>query len=192
MKYPVILVHGLNDTSARMKHIEAALRNSGCTELPVSLEPSSGKLGIDDLAQQLKSFINTKVAPHQKIDLIGFSMGGLVGRYFLQRLNGINKVRHFISISTPHNGTWVAYLLWNKGAKQMRYKSSFITELSSDVLKLESLKVTSIWTPFDLMILPASSSHLYFGKEIIVKSILHSQMVSNKQLIKAIVIELGL
>ena len=97
MKYPVIPVHGLSDTSARMKHIEAALRNSGCTVLPVSLEPSSGKLGIDDLAQQLKSFIDTKVEPHQMIDLIGFSMGGLVGRYFLQRLNGINKVRRFIS-----------------------------------------------------------------------------------------------
>lgn len=190
MRNPVIIVHGFNNNETKMKHIAKSLSDLGCTVFSVSLKPSSGKLGIDDLAQQLKNFISDKIDSDQNIDLIGFSMGGLVCRYYLQRLNGLNKVDHFITISTPHNGTWIAFLLCNKGAKQMRFASDFIIDLNKDLDKLKSLKFTSIWTPFDLMILPTSSSHIDFGKEIKIKCLLHPLMVSNKKCIKAIECEL--
>ncbi len=37
-------------------------------------------------------------------------MGGVVSRYYLQRLGGLARVRRFVTISSPHHGTVTAYL----------------------------------------------------------------------------------
>lgn len=189
-KNPVVLVHGIFCTANEMRHIEGYLRNGGWTVYAVSLKPNSGRIGIDELASQLDKFIKDHIQPNQKFDLVGFSMGGLVCRYYIQRLGGLPRIEHFITISTPHHGTWLAYLLNNAGAKQMRVNSEFICGLNKDIDTLSSLKFTSIWSPFDLMIIPASSSHLNFGNEIKIFGILHPLMVHIHKCIKAIKAEL--
>lgn len=142
------------------------------------------------MAEQLRLFIQQNVKQDQSIDLIGFSMGGLVSRYYIQRLSGMGRVKHFITISSPHHGTLMAKLLNNKGSKQMRPNSDFIQGINKDVNDLNQIKFTSIWTPLDLMIIPASSSHLPFGKEIRINCLLHPLMTSNKECIKRIKEEL--
>jgi len=60
----------------------------------------------------------------------------------------------------------------------MRPDSPLLQDLNSDVAMLERLNLTSIWTPLDAMILPASSSHLPIGKEMQVWVPLHRDMVT--------------
>jgi len=189
-KNPVFLVHGFCDDDSKMKHIAKSLLTEGYTVYSTKLEPSAGQLGIDDLALQLNDFIKSNVKDEQRIDLVGFSMGGLICRYYLQKLNGLCRTDHFISISTPHHGTITAFTLWNKGALQMRYNSAFLLDLNNDLDKLNTLHFLSIWTPFDLMIVPASSSHVAVGCEKKVNCILHPLMVSDKYCINAIKCEL--
>src|SRR5437870_13355800 len=43
--------------------------------------------------------------PGERIDLVGHSQGGLVGRYYVQKLNGAHRVRHLVTLGTPHRGT---------------------------------------------------------------------------------------
>jgi 2',3'-cyclic-nucleotide 2'-phosphodiesterase (5'-nucleotidase family) len=43
-------------------------------------------------------------------DLIGYSMGGIVTRHYLQARNGDTRTRRYISLSAPQNGTLTAYL----------------------------------------------------------------------------------
>jgi triacylglycerol lipase len=94
------------------------------------------------------------------IDVLGFSMGGIVGRYYTQRLDHRKRVRHLITVGSPHRGTWTAHLLPRNGARQMRPGSRFLRELNHDVHDLGHVTLSSIWTPFDLMIVPAGSSKL--------------------------------
>ncbi|MBO1052296.1 MAG: alpha/beta fold hydrolase [Dolichospermum sp. DET73] len=176
---PVLLVHGINDTGAVFNKMASYLREQGLSVHTVDLVPNNGAEVLDKLAQQVANYIATTFEAEQPFDLVGFSMGGLVSRYYIQRLGGIDRVQRFITISSPHKGTIVAYGTWLAGAVQMRPNSDFINNLNSDVEMLKQLNFTSIWTPYDLMILPAESSQLGIDKEVILPVILHPLMLTD-------------
>lgn len=157
-KNPIVLVHGLWDTDAIFQQLRPYLVQRGWQVHSLDLIPSDGSAPLEVLAQQLAEFIDRTFLPQQSIDLLGFSMGGIISRYYVQRLNGLARVRRLITIASPHRGTIVAYLSNKPGAKQMRPFSKFLTSLNNDVDQLRSLQVTSTWTPFDTMIVPGWSS----------------------------------
>jgi len=184
---PVLLVHGINDTGAVFDKMAFYLRQQGLSVYTVDLVPNNGSEVLDKLAQQVANYVNDTFAVEQSLDIVGFSMGGIVSRYYIQRLGGINRVRRLITISSPHKGTIVAYGSWLAGALQMRPHSDFINDLNSDVEMLNQLNFTSIWTPYDLMILPATSSQLGIGKEIILPVVLHPLMLTDTRVLTKVV-----
>jgi triacylglycerol lipase len=183
---PILLVHGLTDTSHKMRKIASHLRGLGWKVYDIDLKPNSGDAKLEVLAQQVADLVERIFPPHQPIDLLGFSMGGLVSRYYIQRLGGIDRVQRFISVSAPHNGTVAAYFTTRAGCVQMRPNHQFIADLNRDVDRLQHLNITSIWTPFDLMILPARSSQLGFGTDISLPVLSHVQMVFDRRILNAI------
>ena len=78
--------------------------------------------------------------PVKKIDIIGHSMGGLIGLYFIKKLGGHEKVRKLVMIGTPLNGTWVALVgvttmgLWSASSWQLLPRSRFLSELKAGPL----------------------------------------------------------
>lgn len=163
---PVVLVHGYLDTSAKLQKMASFLRGSGWTVYTPTLSPSNGAATIEELATQLKSYMDAHIEPCQKIDLVGFSMGGLICRYYAQRLGGLRRVRKLVTISSPHHGTLTAYASGRPGCLEMRPNSVFLNALNRDADMLAKLDLTTVWTPLDLMIVPANSSHLGIGREI--------------------------
>ncbi|MEA5620329.1 triacylglycerol lipase [Cronbergia sp. UHCC 0137] len=178
---PVLLVHGINDTGAVFNKMARYLRQEGWSVYTLDLLPNNGAGLLDQLAQQVANYVSTNFEPKQPLDLLGFSMGGIVSRYYVQRLGGIKKVQRFITISSPHQGTVVAYGSWLSGCVQMRPNSPLIKDLNSDVEMLKQLNFTSIWTPYDLMILPAKSSQMPIGKEVILPVALHPWMLKDSR-----------
>ncbi|NJN56128.1 MAG: triacylglycerol lipase [Leptolyngbyaceae cyanobacterium SL_5_9] len=183
---PVLLVHGIDDTAILFNRMTTYLQQQGWTVHSLDLIPNNGSVGLDRLAHQVARYIEQNFAPDQPIDLIGFSMGGIVSRYYVQRLGGIDRVQRFITISSPHNGTWTAYFRPNLGGNQMQRNSAFLYDLNQDVAALAQINFTSIWTPMDLMILPAVSSRLPVGREVILSVPSHPQMVTDARCLKAI------
>lgn len=180
---PVVLVHGITDTFAIFKPMTQQLERSGWQVYSLDLIPSNGDCELDQLAKQLAAFIEHTIPAGQSIDLVGFSMGGLVSRYYVQRLGGIDRVMRFITISAPHNGTIAAHLSLRPGCLQMRPNSSFLKDLNRDVKMLDRINFTSIWTPLDGIIIPAHSSVLPVGEAIQINVPLHAWMVSDKRAI---------
>ena len=178
---PVLLVHGINDTGAVFNKMAFSLRQQGLSVHTVDLIPNNGSEVLEKLAQQVANYVNDTFATAQPLDIVGFSMGGIVSRYYIQRLGGINRVQRFITISSPHHGTIVAYGTWLAGALQMRPHSDFLNDLNSDVEMLKQLDFTSIWTPYDLMIIPTESSQLGIGKEITLPVLLHPLMLTDSR-----------
>ena len=183
---PVVLVHGITDTFALFQVMTQQLERSGWRTYGLDLMPSNGDCELDRLAKQLAEFIEANLPADQPLDLVGFSMGGLVSRYYLQRLGGIERAQRFISISTPHNGTIAAYLSQRPGCVQMRPNSAFLNDLNQDVKMLDRINFTSIWTPLDGIIVPANSSVLPVGETIQVKVPLHAWMVTDKRSISLV------
>ena len=108
-------------------------------------------------------------------------------RYYMQHLGGLARVRKFITISTPHNGTLLAYGLSNKGALQMRPNSKFLNELRRCSHQLESVDPVTIWTPFDLMIVPPGSSRMPGWKDVRLPVIFHPWMLRDRKSIEVVV-----
>jgi len=188
-RYPVLLVHGITDTQVVFNRIALYLRNQGWAVYALDLVPNDGAIALDKLAHQIADYIADTFEPNQPLDLVGFSMGGLVSRYYVQRLGGIDRIQRFVTISSPHKGTILAFASSLPGCVQMRPNSAFLQDLNSDVQMLKRLNFTSIWTPYDLMILPARSSslaHLNIGKEITIPVALHSWMLKDSRILAAL------
>ncbi|HLP87213.1 MAG TPA: triacylglycerol lipase [Nostocaceae cyanobacterium] len=189
-RHPVVLVHGINDTGAVFNKMAFNLQEQGWSVYALDMVPKNGSAPLEKLAQQVADYINMNFAPEQPLDLIGFSMGGLVSRYYVQRLGGIARVKRFITISSPHQGTVVAYGSQLDGCMQMRPNSPFLQDLKADVEMLKQINFTSIWTPYDLMIVPANSSSLGVGKEIIIPVVLHPWMLTHSSVFDVVVLAL--
>jgi triacylglycerol lipase len=159
----IILVHGFTDSPRRVRFMARYLRRRGWTVHTPELTPSNGTALLEDLAAQLATFIGIHAAPGERLDLIGFSMGGLICRYYLQNLGGAVRTDRFISIASPNNGTQVAKLLPGAGMRQMRPRSSFLEALNEDVSALQTVVCTVFYTPFDFVIVPSKSSLVPFA-----------------------------
>ncbi len=183
---PLLLIHGLTDTSYKMRKIASYLHGLGWQVHTIDLIPNNGDTRLEILAGQVVDFVSQTFAPQQQIDLIGFSMGGLVARYYIQRLDGIDRVQRFITISSPHHGTLAGYFSQRPGCVQMQPNSKFIQDLDRDVTVLARLNFTSIWTPFDLIILPPSSSQLGIGTEVMLPVLAHPLMVFDRSCLETI------
>jgi len=183
---PVLLLHGIDDTSDAMAHLSGYLAGRGWTVGSMNMTPNDGADPMDLLAKLVAKGIENQFPDGQAIDLVCFSMGGIVARYYLQRLGGLERVRRLVTISAPHHGTYTAYFRRNAVGRQLRPGSPFLTDLNRDVRSLAKLQVTSIWTPFDLMIFPASSSRLPFGQQVIVPVLAHPLMQRDRRVFAAV------
>jgi len=166
--------------------MSAWLRQRGFDVYTFNLTPNNGDAPLEDLAAQLHAFIDSRLGALQLLDIVAFSMGGLVARYYLQHLGGIERVTRFIAISSPNHGTRTAYLRNNPGARQMRPDSAFLADLNRDVTALSRIRVTTLWTPFDLMILPATSSTHLPGRSVRVSVLLHPLMLFDPRVLKLV------
>jgi triacylglycerol lipase len=107
---PVILVHGLFgfDRMGRLDYFRGIARHLetlGCHAHAVKL---SRARSVPERARELCDAITA--LPHERVDLIAHSMGGLDARYALAHFGLASRVRSLVTVGTPHRGTPLADL----------------------------------------------------------------------------------
>lgn len=189
-KRPVVLVHGIYSNGADMQRLARHLRAEGRLVLTPSLEPNGGAMPLDEMARQLAGYIS-KELPEGQFDLVGFSMGGLVARYYLQRLGGVERVSHYVTMATPHHGTWTAWLQKDPGVIQMRPGSAFLLDLAKDAEVLRQVKFTSFYTPLDTVIVPSRNSEMPQAHNVRLWAAIHPSWILDRRCLRAISAALG-
>ncbi len=105
----------------------------------LSLKPNWAQKGIEPLAGQIDAYAREQFGS-RRFDLVGFSLGGLVSRYYVQRLGGLRTVWIISSpCPPPHHGTafaTFAHLIPNRGCREMRPGSPFLRDLAQDADEL--------------------------------------------------------
>jgi len=182
----VLLVHGIADSAASMQILRTRLARDGRETLAISLKPSDGSSGLEALALQLYDYVQTHFAVGERFDLVGFSMGGLVCRYYVQMLGGSSRVDRLVTISTPNHGTLPAFLNRRVACKEMRPGSDFLRRLNDDWSTLREVEVSSFWTPLDLVIIPAKSSRLSIGMNKSIRVLAHPLMILQRRSLEEI------
>jgi pimeloyl-ACP methyl ester carboxylesterase len=109
---PVLLIHGYMATRGSLHLLERHLTDRGHIVIsyplgfPVNLGDIRDSAGL--IARKVESIVaQTGVT---EIDVVGHSLGGLVGLFYLKRLGGRHRVRRLIMLGTPTQGTWSALL----------------------------------------------------------------------------------
>jgi pimeloyl-ACP methyl ester carboxylesterase len=133
---PVLLLHGFLGTRGSMFMLERRLANDGICVFSFNL----GSFNTRDIRasaflihRKIESIL--RQTPVTKIDIIGHSMGGLIGLYYVKKLGGHEKVRKLIMMGTPQRGTWSALAgvatvgLWSPSSWQLLPGSRFLREL---------------------------------------------------------------
>jgi triacylglycerol lipase len=157
-RLPVVLVHGIFDSENAMRSWKRLLRKQGYETFSITFRPATGHASIGELAAQLDAFVRENIPEAQRFHLVGHSMGGLVMRCYAQRFDSARRVCGFVTLGSPHRGSWWAHALPRAGCVDMRVGSELLRDLEAGDVKLAALQPLSIWTPFDLMILPCTSS----------------------------------
>jgi triacylglycerol esterase/lipase EstA (alpha/beta hydrolase family) len=193
---PVLLAHGIDDTARNLRPIARRLHKLGWAEAEVEIcefHPNDGTGGLLPLVEQLDRSARALAARTgaEKIDIVAFSMGALVARYWLMRVPGHVPVRRYVSISGPHHGTLIGYLRWNAGGEQMRPNSRLLLDLAKDEGQWGAVEVYSFWTPLDLVVVPAISSRLKGAVERTFPVVLHPLMMYDGRVISAVAEALG-
>lgn len=191
---PVLLVHGIDDDHRTMLPLQRHLAAQGWHHLKaIDLVPNDGTAGIDVLAGQVdraaQALMQETGSP--RVDVVGFSMGALVSRYWMQQEGGKRYVRRFVSLAGPHQGTWAAYTRANAGGRQMRPGSALLVALDRDADPWGEVQVWSFWTPYDLVIVPASSSVLPRARHATFPVLLHPWMLTDERVLRAVSQALG-
>jgi len=186
----VVLVHGIFETGAALKILKKRLEKRGFECYVPRLKPNDGRGGLDKVALRLKQDIDSRFGPDQPIHIVGFSMGGIVSRQYLQMHGGAARCENLITISSPHHGTKVAWLYPSQGATEMRPGSPFLTQLQKTQDKLGEIPVASYRTPMDLIILPPTSSIWDRAENVEYPILMHPLMIKSNLVITDIELRL--
>jgi triacylglycerol lipase len=182
-KRPVVLVAGIFDTGDKMTPVDDALARYGFnTRYKVDLIPSDGSVSLTILAAQLKVAIERICTQNQTqtIDLVAYSMGAIVSRYYLQNLGGLRRTAHLVTIAAPHHGTLAGFFVKGPAPREMRTGSQFMAQLNDGAGILCRIPCASLWTPFDGVILPASSSVVPWAHNQAFRAPTHPDMLGDR------------
>ena len=179
---PIILIHGLWNNSSIFSLVTSKLDEFGIEYFAPTLNHSYGMTSIIDFTYTLNESIFDKYGLEKELDILGFSMGGIIGRYWIQKFNGYKRTRRFISVGSPHKGTLVAQLVPKypfRGISEMKLNSKFLRELANNDFFLNDIECINFFTYWDTMVFPGWWTNLNFGKKISVKVYKHRNLVRN-------------
>lgn len=193
MTRPLVLVHGLWDTPRLFRRLIQAVdqphRPLHAPHLPHGL----GVVPLRELAQRLDRSIQDRFGPDTVIDLFGFSMGGVIGRTWLQECNGARRTHRFFSVGSPQNGTLAALPVPRcllAGAADMKPGSDLLQALNCDRTSLATVACRSYFCRWDLMVCPGWQAVLPLGPRIEIPVWTHQQLIAHPRAIARLAADL--
>ena len=181
-KRPIFLIHGLWNNPKLFEKLIKKIRDDDYELHRPHLPHKFGKTSLRQLASDLDSKIKQLVGSEIEIDIVGFSMGGLISRFWLQNYGGFLRTKRFFSIGTPHYGTYTAQMIpafLMPGIAEMKRGSSFLSQLNNDQSSLEKVECTSFFTKWDLMSFPGWQSKLSIGDSYQLPVLTHKELITN-------------
>lgn len=158
-RLPVIYVPGFGAPSLHSKYFRSRLEIEGFkvfeADLPY-LQTGDARDSAAELAlqvQKARSYFDS-----DKVNLIGHSLGGIISRYYLQKLGGWRYVEKVVYLGTPHKGTyWGVFVPMTKAGRQLVPGSELLEEMNSDPSRCKNIKCLSIVSNFDEVVVPKDS-----------------------------------
>jgi triacylglycerol lipase len=157
---PILLVHGFVDNRSIFTLLRRQLRRRGFGRI-VALNYSVLTGDVRAAARRLGDAVERLAAEtgYDRVHVVGHSLGGLVARYYAQRMGGDARVHTLVTLGTPHAGTWTAHALPHALARQLRPSSDLVRELREPAPACRT-RFVAIWSDLDQLMIPRSTARI--------------------------------
>ena len=190
---PLVLVHGLLDSPAVFGPLLRALGGGRGDPLIPALPLRLGLTPIETAAGELGRWIDAAYPGATPIDLLGFSIGGVIARTWIQHHGGHRRTRRFISVGSPQQGTLTAWP-WPRrlfrGLADLRHGSALLRALNGDLSTLAGIDCHSFYSALDLAVLPGCQAVLPIGERTLLPVATHPQLLRDPAAIEPLAREL--
>ena len=185
---PIILVHGYIMNRANFLPLAHRLTCAGLGPISGFEYWSLGK--TSSAARRLGAYVDKVCAATgaDKVDLIGHSMGGMVGRYFVSLGGGGEQVRNLITIGSPHAGTDVSGFGFGRPQRELHPGSGLLDRLESAPVPPDT-RITSIWSRSDALV-PAMAADLRGVEQIVFDDLGHLSLLASRRVANEIIARL--
>ncbi|MFI1730590.1 esterase/lipase family protein [Streptomyces acidicola] len=159
VKPPVVLLHGFIDNRSVFVLLRRSLTQHGRRQIE-SLNYSPLTCDIRTAAAALGRRLEEicERTDCERVDIVGHSLGGLIARYYVQRLGGDARVRTVVTLGTPHGGTRVAPLAdAHPVVRQMRPGSPVLEELREPAPGCRT-QFVAFWSDLDHLMDPLETA----------------------------------
>ena len=175
----VLLTSGWGNVDLGWTYFSKKFRDSGFDVMWASY-PWRGFVGIEESAKEVSKSLRVIKDEYEHVTFVRHSMGGLIGRYIIQNLDGDQFVDAYVSIATPHQGSAMAFLAnWSKSAQQMKIDSSFLKDLNEGYWP-EEMPTLTLSGGWDSLVFPqfratfdGAKAHTHIGKTTHTGLLLH-------------------
>lgn len=155
---PIILVHGLVDNRSIFTLLRRALRRRGFGRI-LTLNYSPFTQDVRSVAARLAALVERtcEETGYERVHVVGHSLGGVVSRYYVQRMGGDVRVHTLCTLGSPHAGTHAAKLFPQGVVGQIRPGSELMQELAAPAAGCRT-RFVAFWSDLDQLIVPQRSA----------------------------------
>jgi len=185
---PIILLHGYAMNRANFLLLARRLARAGLGPVRGFEYWTLGK--VASAARRLAAYVDDVRRQHgaERVDIIGHSMGGVVGRYYVALGGGADRVANLITIGSPHRGTEVSAVGFGRPIKELYPGSAFLERLTAAPLP-PAVRVTAIWSRSDALVSGRRAAGLAGAgvEELVFDDLGHLTMLASRRVTRAIV-----
>jgi hypothetical protein len=186
-RIPVLLVHGLIDNRSIFAVMRRSLRRRGFAHV-CSWNYSPLSSDIARCAADLGAHIERicEQTDHERVHVVGHSLGGLIARYHVQRQDGDQRVESLVTLGTPHQGSRLAHLGATPMIRQLRPGSPVLEELAEPAPGCRT-RVTAVYSDLDQIVLPTRSGRCdhpdLAARNVLVRGVGHMSLPINRTVV---------
>ena len=187
---PILMIHGVVDNRSIFAVLRRGLRRRGFGRVS-ALNYSPLTDDVREVALRVGEAVEAicEETGYERIHLVGHSMGGLVARYYVQRMDGDARVHTVVTLGAPHAGTLPARLVPHPVARQLRPGSDIVNELAEPAPGCLT-RFVAFWSDHDEMVLPHSSARVEHPdlrvRNVLVQGVGHLSMPIDGRVVREI------
>lgn len=184
----VLLVPGYGGATAPLATLRHRLERDGRQVRVVDL-PGDGTGDLRDAAKALDEAADAALSGGSpSVDVVGYSAGGVVARYWVRDLGGASRARRVVTLGSPHHGTRLAAAgasfeaLCPLGCQQLIPGSSLLAGLNEGDETPAGPQWLSLWSSQDEVVTPPATARLAGAVDVVLQDVCPGVQVAHGQL----------
>jgi pimeloyl-ACP methyl ester carboxylesterase len=177
---PVILLHGYTMSRSNFFLLAERLHRAGLGPLIGFEYWTLGSIAA--ASDALAAFVELLCAESgaEQVDLVGHSMGGVVARHFAALGGGAARVKHLVTLGSPHRGTPAFRLGVGRANRELRQGSELLAGLERAGIP-PGVAMTVIWSRADSLVWHPRQATVDGAEEIVYDDLGHLGMLASRR-----------